>query len=565
MFPHSIVSVLLFQSLLAFAANVQLSISSSPPSSHVVEPNFLGISYELSFMNEYIGNDTSSIPPAVINYMKIIRSRTAASPLRFRVGGNSMDTSVYVPSQKSPMMTLTNASANANNQPVDYGPMLWQVLKQVQKQVGGAEFLIGLSLLDPNGANMPVLAGAAKQGLGDALDAFLLGNEPDLYTPHQNRPNLKNYTVDNYIDEFTTAMNHLTDTSAGNVLALSDLAGPTICCNWDLASLLQQGYLSHFSNVLKYITLQHYPQNNCFGRYEYELPYYMAHDNVVKLAGWQQNGINYLLSNSSWPKLIMSEFNSASCGGIPGISDTFAVGALWSSDYALQLAASGYSAAYLHTRERGISYNIFAPPAPEADAKTGAWTTNPAFYSLLFTADALNSNNGSIVVDLNVANSRTNPNATTAAYAVFDANNPSALLRAVMFNYANGTSEPFDIPAGNLTSAAAGKTLTVKFLTAASAAEKTNIAWGGKTFAGVGDGNMVAAPADATWATQDQRIDCSNGCTVTVPGPGAAILMVADAVEARLSQNAATASIPRVGTIMVGLISALGLWAGLCL
>lgn len=50
--------------------------------------------------------------------------------------------------------------------------------------------------------------------------------------------------------------------------------------------------------------------------------------------------------------MLMSEFNSASCGGIPGISDTFAVGALWSIDYALQLASVGYTAAYIHTREQ---------------------------------------------------------------------------------------------------------------------------------------------------------------------------------------------------------------------
>lgn len=68
----------------------------------------------------------------------------------------------------------------------------------------------------PNSTNIPLLAGDAENALGDDLDAFLLGNvrllfvlaaahrltltqEPDLYTAHGNRPNLQNYTTNDYI------------------------------------------------------------------------------------------------------------------------------------------------------------------------------------------------------------------------------------------------------------------------------------------------------------------------------------------------------------------------------
>ena len=79
--------------------------------------------------------------------------------------------------------------------------------------------IVGLSLRQPNSTNIPLLAGDAQNTLGDSLDAFLLGNvsaffapsivffcayivlvlqEPDLYTRHGQRPNLKNYTVQDY-------------------------------------------------------------------------------------------------------------------------------------------------------------------------------------------------------------------------------------------------------------------------------------------------------------------------------------------------------------------------------
>lgn len=64
-------------------------------------------------------------------------------PLRLRIGGNSMDSSTYIPEQTSPMVQLTDPGANANNQPVKYGPMLWDVLKKVATDIGGAEYLIG--------------------------------------------------------------------------------------------------------------------------------------------------------------------------------------------------------------------------------------------------------------------------------------------------------------------------------------------------------------------------------------------------------------------------------------
>ncbi|KAG6903474.1 hypothetical protein C0995_005497 [Termitomyces sp. Mi166 len=285
----------------ASADPIPVSVPSTAPGHNVVQSNFLGISLELSFMNEYssllVGNDTSTIPPTILNYLSAIRGRTGDSPLRLRVGGNSMDSSVYMPELATPMLQNTSTAANANNQPVNYGPMLWKVMKKVADDIGGAEYLIGvllklndqeivtseqsfsfqgLALLDPNNLNVPVIAGAAEQVLGNALDGYLLGNvgirlqetystshplqEPDLYTSHRQRPNIKNYTTNIYIDEFKTVSDRLTNTSAGNLLNLKNLGGPT---------------------VLPIFSLQHYPQNNCFGSYQHGLPYYIQHANGV--------------------------------------------------------------------------------------------------------------------------------------------------------------------------------------------------------------------------------------------------------------------------------------------
>lgn len=91
-----------------------------------------------------VGNGTSNIPKPFLNYLSALRSRSGPNrPLRLRIGGNSMDSSTYVPSQTSPMIQLTNSQANVNDQPVNYGPVLWDVVKLVAQNVGGAQYLIG--------------------------------------------------------------------------------------------------------------------------------------------------------------------------------------------------------------------------------------------------------------------------------------------------------------------------------------------------------------------------------------------------------------------------------------
>ncbi|KAJ4485502.1 hypothetical protein J3R30DRAFT_1367050 [Lentinula aciculospora] len=512
-------------------ADVQLPIPSSPSSQNIVASNFFGISFELSFMNEYFGNDTDTIPQPMLNYLSEIRSRTGSNDVRIRIGGNSGDVSTYVPSQTSPMLILTDPNANSNNQPVNYGPMLWEVMQKVSEEVNGVQYLIGLTINTTNTDS--VVAGDAAEILGGHLDAMLLGNEPDLYTAHGQRPSVSNYTVDDYIGEYSAALQDISNTTAGNLTNGHNVAGPTVCCSWDLATLLEQGYLSNFTNVLKYITLQHYPQNNCFGSYQYQLDYYTQHGNLVDLAAWQKPGIDIITSNTTAdaPRMLMSEFNSASCGGISGISDTFAVGTLWSIDYALQLASIGYTAAYIHTREQGISYNLVTPPNL-SEVNTGSWTTDPPFYALIVTAEILASSNGSIVADLNAS---TDANATIGAYAIYDATN-SSLNRVAVFNYGTDSIE-FRLPGG--IKATNPKNALVKYLSASSIAEKYDIAWGEQTFVGAVNGKPVSANTSSGWVYTNQDLDCSDGCIVTVPGPSLSVVLL-DSSSSSSSQKSSS-------------------------
>ena len=88
-----------------------------------------------------------------------------------------MDSSTYVPTQTDKMIYLTDPDAYFNDVPVDFGPVFFDVLNAMADKVGSMQFIIGLSMQDPDNYDNGVeLALAAEQKLGDRLDAMLLGN-----------------------------------------------------------------------------------------------------------------------------------------------------------------------------------------------------------------------------------------------------------------------------------------------------------------------------------------------------------------------------------------------------
>jgi hypothetical protein len=71
-----------------------------------------------------VGNDTNSTPEPIKHLLGAVTSHTGGLPIRLRLGGNSMDSSTYVADQSN-ILTFTNPDANFNDQPVDFGPVLW--------------------------------------------------------------------------------------------------------------------------------------------------------------------------------------------------------------------------------------------------------------------------------------------------------------------------------------------------------------------------------------------------------------------------------------------------------
>ena len=117
--------------------------------------------------------------------------------------------------------------------------MLFDVMNAMADTVGEMEFIIGLSMRKPLGDDTIIqLTADSRDKLGDRLDALLLGNEPDLYDGHNKRAN---YTVDLYIEELQQIFDELGNSDRGNLTDRTLIGGPTICCRWSLADVLDAG------------------------------------------------------------------------------------------------------------------------------------------------------------------------------------------------------------------------------------------------------------------------------------------------------------------------------------
>ena len=109
--------------------------------------------------------------------------------------------------------------------------------------------------------------------------------------------------------------------------------GPAVCCQvqgFELSDVFDAGFLNS-SSSLAAVTVQHYPTNNCQINGDVIDPQdifsdFLNHTNAQYLVGlYLQDSAS---TQAAGKELVMLEMNTASCGGFPGLSDSFGA-AMW--------------------------------------------------------------------------------------------------------------------------------------------------------------------------------------------------------------------------------------------
>ncbi|KAG5647391.1 hypothetical protein DXG03_000461 [Asterophora parasitica] len=502
---------------LAFTLNLQAANTSVPNLSILQHGTFYGFSIEMSVVTQLMGKNSSHIKVPFLNLMGLLQQRSGG--VHIRVGGNTQDFAVYVDELENGEATAKEKSDLKNptlTPAVLYTKELFHLAASISSLVN-VRWYFGIPFNDTNWRLQ--IAEHSQAILGDNLLGLQGGNEPDYYLSHGHRQ--EGYGPFDYFGEFADLINAID--ANPNIPVKNMLIGPSLASGpWSPEMMWETDFINAYKDNLVAITMEHYPSNNCFVQFgvgsfvdpQRTFPQFLTHQSALNLVEPYRHTSN--LAREAERPFIMFETNSATCGGLPGISDSFGA-ALWALDYGLTMAATNFSGALLHVGGQNVYYNPFTAP-PTNQTAFNQWTVGAVYYATLITAEIFGRSNQSQIVDT------TNNGLLTPSYAIYDR---GQLSKVALFNFMDDPSGAHDIT-GTITveGGQVPPEVHVKYFEAESVAVKTNLTWAGQTLGNKfkvdgrlkGDLNITIIPCDQN----------ANVCRVPVRAPSFALVHLND-------------------------------------
>lgn len=333
-------------------------------------PGFLGLSIEYGSALSYFGTDPGRPDPV---FLQLMRNLDPGQSPVLRFGGDTTDwtwwTTPGVPKPRGIRYTL--------------GPD-WVSATRATAAALNARLILGINLE----ADRPKVAATEATQLLDGIgpryvDGLELGNEPEVYgtlgwyqtatgDPVLGRPPTYNFAA--YLRDYARISRALP--------AEVSLIGPASGAQQWLAGLPR--YLRANRRV-GMVTFHRYPLDRC-----YSAPGSPDYPTIANLlapvassgpATSLQSAV--AVAHAHGVPLRADELNSVACGGMPGVSDTFA-SSLWVLDTLFNMDAVGVDGVNIHTF-RNAFYEPFG--LTESDGRWAA-DVKPLYYGLLMFAQA---------------------------------------------------------------------------------------------------------------------------------------------------------------------------------
>ncbi|KAG6331398.1 hypothetical protein ID866_7691 [Astraeus odoratus] len=489
---------------------------------------FFGFSIEFSVVTQVhylelvlkcFWHKSSFLQVPFLNLMANLRER--AGSVQVRVGGNTQDSAKLVNSTSDGAALekdVHNTSNPTETPPLDFTPEIIKMMAAISA-LTNVRWYMGIPFIDTQPFDLSI-AEVGESILGDYLLGLQAGNEPDLYAHHGHRPD--SYSPEDYKNEVGMLIDAV---NADSSIPDKDiLIGPNLSGTWQPEQVWDTGYVTDFDASLIALAVERYPTDNCYAQYgigsptdpQEEFPNFLTHKSGQNIVSSYINSTGY--AQTMGKPFVMFETNTASCGGFPGLSDSFGA-ALWGLDYTLQMAYVNFTGALFHVGGQDVYYNPFTPPVTN-QSTFHQWTIGPIYYSALFVTEALGSSNASQVLDLNMNGG----NEFTPGYAIYEHGQP---VRVALINYVTDSTGASDYTAAiSIVGAATPAQVRVKYLAASSVSQKYNLTWAGQTF-----GDVFSSDGRLTGSIDIQTITCdqaNNVCNVKVPAPGAALVFLSD-------------------------------------
>ncbi|KAH8813538.1 hypothetical protein DL96DRAFT_1472740 [Flagelloscypha sp. PMI_526] len=509
--------------------NFFLQLVTNPPGLSIpVSSSFLGFSIEMS-VAESICTTLLNVP--FLNLMANIAQRSGGVVVR--IGGNSQERATQVSSLAHGRVVdrvgLNYIHPNPTSDLV-YTADLLQMFRQISGLVT-VKWFLGIPFNDTSMWRLDIVS-TAEQILGPYVLGYQVGNEPNLYTRHGLRP--LGYTAGDYLREVSSMSAALTELGYGTARERLVGAATAHTGEWSQDDIARPGGFSEdYASKFAYLALEKYPSDNCAVQFpdsgimakdpQLEFERFLKHSSPKTFL---QPYLHYsMFAQSQGKPLLMFETNSASCGGFPGLSDSFGI-ALWAVDYTFQMAYFNFSGALFHIGGQvGLhsTWTFFPPPWNQTPFRQ--WTIGPVYYASLVIAEALfSTSNTARVLEL------PSQSDLVSVYAVYDTDVKPTKL--VLINYMDdGQSDKgvvrvsFDI-GGGLTGQdghSINHSSSYGYLLAPSVSSKYNITWAGQQTWGM----PFSSDGRAQGNEENKIIPCrSSICTISVPAPGLALVFL---------------------------------------
>jgi hypothetical protein len=317
-----------------------------------VAQRFLGLSFEMAALTQLA---------QYANHGNLVGLLRSLGPGMLRFGGITADENVaWIDSQtpRPAWATSTIGPAQLNELGTLARRSGWQVL-----------LTVGMAHYEPTTAAREVAA--AHRALGPYLAAVEIGNEPNSYGSHGFRE--LPWLAQGYEEQASAYRETIETLTPGVPIAGPDVSGSGAFSEWGEEEALAQ------SPVL--LTGHHYP----LGCAQTPPP---SIETLLSSAGRGAAALSlasYMAVSALRDiPLRIDEANTVSCGGVAGISDTFA-SALWATGYITQAMAAGTAGINLQGNPTNcVGYTPLCAPDPTALAQ-GNLRAQPEWYALLLT------------------------------------------------------------------------------------------------------------------------------------------------------------------------------------
>ena len=465
---------------------IRLTVQTNAPG-RTIPSGFVGLSTEYWAIPSYAGHDPEALDPV---FEQLIRNLAPGARPVLRLGGDSTDWTWWpVPGLRKPpgiRYTLTEK---------------WMQITKALTAATNARLVLGINL---EADNRRLAGGEARVFVDDlgrrSIGALEIGNEPELYGSFGWYRSKRGREVRGRPHSYDPAAFTKDFSAFARSLPHVPLAGPSTGSPVYLARL---GQFLDDERRIGVATVHAYPLKRCTES---------AHVTIGQLlSNASSNGLANTLAplaataHRHHVPLRVDELNAISCGGVRGVSDTYAA-ALWSLDAMFALARAGVDGVNVHTPPRSINQMITFRD------DNGAWSAHvaPVYYGLLMFAKATPP--GSRLV--RVAGTAAPGLSTWATLA------KNGTLRVVLINKSTRFPRHALLRAPARASAGIVQLLRAPGLTAKTGVTLDGQSFGAATTTGVLGGGSTASAVRASRQAFSVDVPPASAALLTIPRSG---------------------------------------------